>query len=182
MNRRADDIIDEIIAVEGGYSDNPNDAGGKTKYGITEAVARANGYTGEMVDLPIEFARHVYFLEYIVQPGFDKVLDIMPAVGVELIDTGVNMGQGVAGEFLQSALNAFNKRGALWPDLVVDGGVGAKTVAAVAAYKTNRGADAEPVMLKALNCLQGARYILITERNNKNEDFVFGWIKNRVAL
>lgn len=182
MNRRADDIIEDVIRAEGGYSDNKNDAGGKTMYGITEEVARENGYTGEMHLLPIEFARNVYRLRYVIEPGFDRVLDIMPEVGAELIDTGVNMGQQVAGEFFQACLNAFNLRGKHYPDLKVDGGVGPKTIDAARAYKALRGKDADVVMLKALNCLQGARYLLITERNDKNEDFVFGWIRARVSL
>ena len=35
--------LDELIKREGGYVNNPADRGGATKYGITEAVARANG-------------------------------------------------------------------------------------------------------------------------------------------
>src|SRR5690625_1688136 len=39
-------IIDDIIRVEGAYSNNPADKGGETMYGITVSVARANGYSG----------------------------------------------------------------------------------------------------------------------------------------
>jgi hypothetical protein len=38
------------------------------------------------------------------------------------------------------------------------------------------------VMLKTLNCLQGARYIELAEHRQKNEEFVFGWIRARVGL
>jgi hypothetical protein len=37
-------------------------------------------------------------------------------------------------------------------------------------------------MLKALNCLQGERYIRIAEGRAASEDFVFGWLANRIAL
>ena len=37
-------------------------------------------------------------------------------------------------------------------------------------------------MLKALNCLQGERYIGLAEGRPANEEFVWGWIKNRVDL
>ena len=180
--KRLDDIIDDVIAAEGGYTDDPNDSGGKTCWGITEAVARANGYDGPMDKLPKSIARDIYFRRYIIEPGFDRVVDVMPGAGVELVDTGVNMGQSTAGRFLQSALNAFNKRGAIYPDVKVDGNVGAKTIAALEAYKAHRGAEAEPVLLKALNCLQGARYLLLADERPKDEDYVFGWIKNRVGL
>ena len=35
------DLIDELIDREGGYSDHPQDRGGATRWGVTEAVARA---------------------------------------------------------------------------------------------------------------------------------------------
>jgi lysozyme family protein len=37
------DLIDRLIAREGGYVDHPADRGGATRWGITVAVARANG-------------------------------------------------------------------------------------------------------------------------------------------
>ncbi|EPH1975837.1 glycosyl hydrolase 108 family protein, partial [Acinetobacter baumannii 45002_8] len=44
--------LDELIKREGGYVNNPADRGGATKYGITQAVARTNGFKGNMKDLP----------------------------------------------------------------------------------------------------------------------------------
>ena len=181
--KRIDEIIDEVIRAEGGYSDNPNDSGGKTMYGITEKVARANGYTGDMRGLPIEFARKVYFQRYAIDPGFDRVLLLSPVIAAELVDTGVNCGPAVAGEFLQRALNAFNQRGTLWPDLKTDGQIGQKSIDALAAYLKHRARDeGERVMIVALNTLQGARYIELSQAGQqKNEDFAFGWLRNRVA-
>ena len=42
------DLIDAVIDREGGYVDHPADPGGATRWGITAAVAHADGYTGEM--------------------------------------------------------------------------------------------------------------------------------------
>ncbi len=52
--------LEELIKREGGYVNNPADRGGATKYGITEAVARANGYKGNMKDLPLDVAKSIY--------------------------------------------------------------------------------------------------------------------------
>jgi len=38
------------------------------------------------------------------------------------------------------------------------------------------------VLCRALNCLQGAYYIELAERREKDERFVYGWLKNRVVL
>lgn len=37
-----------------------NDPGGKTRYGVTEAVARSAGYTGDMRSLPMSLAKTLY--------------------------------------------------------------------------------------------------------------------------
>ncbi|ENV93784.1 hypothetical protein F937_03185 [Acinetobacter calcoaceticus ANC 3680] len=52
--------LDELIKREGGYVNNPADRGGATKYGIIEAVARANGFKGNMKDFPLETAKAIY--------------------------------------------------------------------------------------------------------------------------
>ena len=106
-------IIDDVLKVEKGYVDHPNDRGGPTNYGITVAVARKNGYEGDMRDLPVSLAREIYRKRYIVEPQFDKVAMLDAKVGHELIDTGVNMGPARASEFFQRCLNVFNKQGSM---------------------------------------------------------------------
>lgn len=46
--------------------------------------------------------------------------------------------------------------------------------------RTLRGKQGEEVLVKALNCSQGAYYLDITEKNRQNEEFIFGWMKARV--
>lgn len=175
-------IIDDIIKAEGGYSNNPNDSGGETMYGITKSVAVANGYTWAMKDMPISLAENIYYNQYVSKPKFDMLLTLSESIAAEVIDTGVNMGTVVAGKFLQRCLNAFNNQGKAYADIAVDGKVGPATASALKSYLGLRGKQGEIVMLKALNCLQGARYIELAEANPKNESFAYGWIANRVSL
>ncbi len=175
------DIIDDIIKAEGGYSDNRNDLGGKTMYGITESVARASGYSGDMRDLPLDTAKKIYFQQYVAAPGFDRVMKLSPVIAAELVDTGVNMGPSTAGKFLQRSLNAFNNNGSLWPDVVVDGGIGDKSISALESYlKAKASQGGERVLLFTLNSLQCVRYIELSEARKENESFAYGWIHNRV--
>lgn len=175
-------IIDDLIAREGGYSDNPADKGGKTMYGITEAVARASGYAGDMRSLPRDFAVAVYTRRYINEPGFAPIIAMHAGVAEELIDTAVNMGAAVPGPWLQRLLNALNQRGTAWPDLAVDGKVGPATLAALAALLKKRGELGVTVLLRGLNALQAVRYLEITEAREANEDFFFGWMANRMEV
>ena len=175
-------ILDEVLAVEGGYVNDPADAGGETNWGITVAVARASGYTGAMRDLPRDVARGIYHEKYVVGPGFAAIASVSPAVAAELVDTGVNMGPKTASVFLQRVLNALNDGGSNYPDVKTDGNVGPATMSALRRYLQTRGKHGEVVLLRALNALQGARYIELAEGRPENERFVFGWLANRVVV
>jgi lysozyme family protein len=177
-------IIDDAIEREGGakFTDHPSDKGGPTRWGITENVARAHGYAGDMRDLPRGFAVAVYTNTYINEPGFSKVLAVSHMIGEELIDTGINIGPGIPGPWLQRILNVLNQQAKAFPDLVVDGAIGPATVKALQSVLAQRGADGELVILRALNCMQGARYVDLTEAREKNEDFFFGWMRTRVVV
>lgn len=182
MNSSVADLIAEIIAKEGGYSNDPNDSGGETMYGITIRVARKNGYTGPMKDMPRTVAENIYEMVYWYEPGFFDVSVLMPRVARELCDTGINCGTGKAAEFLQMALNALNRQGQDYADIDEDADIGPATIKSLTAYKAKRGAEGESVLLKAINCLQGARYIDLTRSRQKDEAFIYGWLKNRVEL
>ncbi len=175
--------LDDLIKREGGYVNNPADRGGATKYGITEAVARENGYKGYMKDLPLEVAKSIYRKNYWTLPRFDQVNTLSSAVAEELLDTGVNCGTSFAKPLLQRALNLLNNNGkAGWPDLSVDGIYGPATLNALKTYLAKRGKEGEKVLVRVLNIMQGQRYIEICERNKSQEQFFYGWIANRVLL
>lgn len=175
-----DTLIDGIIGREGGYSNHPADRGGETMWGITIGVARANGYSGPMRDMPREVARGIYLRKYVTGPGFGSIMTLSEKIAEELVDTGVNMGPGVASLFLQHALNALNNRGKLYNDIIEDGDVGTATFNALRAYLKARKGEGEAVMLKALNCLQGARYIELAGKRTANEAFLYGWLRTRI--
>jgi len=175
-------LIDRLLDVEGGYSNNPNDLGGETNWGITAAVARAAGYRGDMRRLSRLSAVEIYKHTYWTKPQFDIVAEVgAPLTAAQLFDCGVNMGVGTAGKFLQRALNAMNRRGRDWPDLAVDGAVGPGTLGAVRKLLAVRGLGADKVLAQAVDCLQGARYIDIAEARPANEDFVYGWLSHRTG-
>jgi lysozyme family protein len=174
-------FIDDIIAKEKGYVDHPSDKGGPTNYGITQAVARVNGFDGPMIEMPLAFARAVYRKRYIAGPKFDKVAEINAPIGSELMDTGVNMGTHRAGEFLQRCLNVFNLQGSRYADVFVDGNIGPVTLGCLKAFLRWRGADGETVLCRALNSQQGVKYIEFAENNPSQEDFVYGWFLHRVS-
>lgn len=176
-------LLDELIAREGGYSNHPADRGGPTMYGITEAVARAYGYTGDMRKLPKATAKEIYKEQYWTDIGFDKVASILPAVGEELFDTGVNMGPKRAAMMLQRALNVLNRGVREYPDLIVDGIIGRASMYALNRFIVKRGAkNANKVLLRLLDAQQAVRYMEIAEAKPSQEEFMYGWVLNRVGV
>ncbi|WP_438334815.1 glycoside hydrolase family 108 protein [Edwardsiella tarda] len=177
-----DQIFDALLGREGGYVDHPHDKGGPTKWGITEKVARAHGYTGDMRNLTRVQALKIYESDYWSGPRFDQVADLSARVAAELCDTGVNMGPSVPSKWLQRWLTAFNDGERLYPDISADGVIGPRTLSALRTYLDARGEEGEQVLLRALNCSQGDRYLDLAEQRVQNESFLYGWVRERVTL
>lgn len=185
LQQQAAPIIDHILRVEGPqYTNHPSDAGGPTKYGITQAtLSRFLGRPASIQDvqgITEGLARTIYFKLYVDDPDFDLIPTAKLAL--ELIDSGVNVGTGRASTWLQRALNMLNNRGRDYADLVVDGDIGPRTIQALDAFVRKRGAvNAEKVLLRMVDSMQGAHYIALAEARQTQEDFIYGWFLNRVG-
>lgn len=177
-----DEAIDKLVAIEGGYVNNPNDSGGETIWGITLATARHYGYTGPMRAMPRAEALRIYKQSYIVAPKIDKLWSLNDRIAYEVFDTGVNCGPGTGIKFLQTALNALNRQGRDYSDITVDGVIGPATLRALESFLRLRKLEGEIVLLKALNVLQGAFYLDLAARRQKDEEFVFGWFRTRIDI
>lgn len=177
------EIINHILEIETGkYTNDPADSGGETKWGWTKKALRAMGWMGDVKDLTRDEAFDMYWRRFVNDSGYNEILIVSDAIGAELVDTAVNMGEFWAGKFLQISLNAFNNGEGHYPDIKETGKVDRNTVKALDSFLKYRGAEGEKIMLKALNCLQGARYIELSIKYPKNERFVYGWIRQRVEL
>lgn len=175
-----DQAFARTVGSEGGYSNNAADPGGETRFGITVAVARAHGYTGDMRALPLATAMAIYRTAYWDMIHLDLIDANSPAIAAEMFDTAVNMGVSVPVPFLQRALNAFNRQGHDYPDMPIDGLLGKVTAAALKTFLAKRGSEGEKALLLLLNAEQAVRYLEIIERRPSSEMFFMGWMK-RVA-
>lgn len=176
-------LITDVIHREGDYVNHPSDRGGPTRWGITEKVARVDGYKGSMKEFPVERAFAIYDRKYYTGPGFDKVALLSLKSAEELFDTGVNAGPKRAVTFLQRALNVLNARQRGYKDVEVDGDLGPATLEALTKlFSWRQKTEAELVLLRALESLQGAHYIALAEANESQEDFVYGWLRTRLSL
>jgi lysozyme family protein len=90
-----------LLGHEGGYVDHPDDPGGATRWGVTERVARAHGYTGHMRDFPEAMARDVYRKDFWAAVRAD---DLPAPIRYAVFDAAVNSGADQAVRWLQRAL------------------------------------------------------------------------------
>ena len=161
---RFEKIFDYLLKVEGGYSNDKNDKGGKTKYGIIEEEARDFGYKGDMQDLTIAFAKNIYLKKYYLGNKLDKVVN--DKVALSMCDWAVNSGRNGT-KNAQIAINQLTNA-----NLDVDGIIGNKTLEELNA------ADPEK-FLEVYHNLQRIYYKGKVEADKTQEDFLAGWL-NRV--
>ena len=167
MNR-FEKIFDYLIKVEGGYSNDKNDKGGETTWGITKKEARENGYRGPMKDLTKEFAKKILEKDYYLKNRLKEVIN--DKVALSICDWSFNSGKW-ATKKAQVTLNKF-----FGYDLVVDGIFGSKTIKALNEVEEH-GKSEE--FLKNYHNLQRKFYHSVVECNPTQQDFLKGWL-NRV--
>jgi lysozyme family protein len=174
----------KTLKSEGVYSNNINDKGGETYCGIARNIhphwegwpiideLKSNGFSiflhqDKLAKSVEEFYKKEYW-------GLIRGNDLPQDLADELFDTAVNEGPGIAIMFLQQGLNALNRNGKLYQDIVEDGGFGDITLNALNTYLLK---DKLNILLKILNVLQGFRYLSILKHNPSQEDFIRGWFE-----
>jgi lysozyme family protein len=111
-----DQAFDRLMGHEGSYSNNPMDPGGETMWGITQRVARTNGYTGDMRSLTREKAKEIAKAAYWTPCRADDMPDVFK---FDVFDGAYNSGVSQSIKWLQRAVGATD-----------DGQIGPATIAA----------------------------------------------------
>lgn len=108
--------VSHIFKYEGGYSYDPNDPGGRTLYGISEAA-----YPHLWAEAPPtkEQAKDIYYRDYWLAA---KCSDLPAPIAFILFDSAVNLGVSRATKLLQKTVS-----------VTEDGVLGPKTMAALKA-------------------------------------------------
>lgn len=182
---------------EGGWCNVPGDSGGETYAGIARnffptwpgwvTVDAAKSHPS-FHDGALSFSRHLASIPGLQDMVIDwyrvewwermKLAQFPQALANEIFEQSINLGRGGAGRYLQRLCNSlnYNKRSdeRLFPDLVEDGAVGPKTLAALATILERRSSDA--AIVHALNCLQGSHYIGLGAKSFQKRQFMDGWM------
>ena len=88
-----DKALKFVLKWEGGYSNDPRDPGGETKYGISK-----RSYPNEDIkNMTLARAKEIYYQNYWLKTGCD---DLPYPFNIVVFDTAVNMGRGRAIKFI----------------------------------------------------------------------------------
>jgi len=147
------EIIEVVLEHEGGYVNDPTDRGGETNFGIAKRFYR----NVDIKNLTRDQAKKIYHQDYWRPAKCDQV---PPELRHIYFDMCVNFGRSGAVRVLQRAANA---KGA---GLIVDGGIGPKTINALDKVEHER--------VRAYRVLKFAKIVL---KNPEQEKFWFGWYR-----
>jgi lysozyme family protein len=153
--------VEHVLADEGGYSINPADPGGATRFGISARAYPALDIAALTRDAAVE----IYWREWWLRFGFAR----LPAtVAAKTFDLAVNMGAANAIACLQRALRACGL------PATEDGVIGAVTAIACG--------RAEPAaLMSALRSELAAHYRLVAANQSRDRAFLKGWLNRAYA-
>lgn len=156
------DNFDKAIAVvlrdEGGYECDPNDPGGETNFGISK-----RSYPDiDIKSLTIDDAKAIYKRDFWDNNGYGRIID--PSIATKVFDMAVNMGPREANTLLQRALVTIGA------DIVVDGDLGPKSLAAI-------NASDPAILLVVFRTDLIAYYMKLITLHPSDKEFIKGWLR-----
>ena len=145
--------INKTLINEGGYINDPDDAGGETKFGISKRA-----YPNvDIKNLTTNEAKAIYKRDYWDRIKGDLIAD--DRVAYEIFDTAVNMGVRTASKLAQMALSVHT-----------DGIIGNKTLSALNAINRED-------FLTRFKLSKIARYAYLCKKHPTNKKFLYGWVR-----
>jgi lysozyme family protein len=152
--------VELVLAAEGGYVNNPSDAGGETKFGISK-----RSYPKlDIANLTRDGAIAIYYADYWLRFGFDY---LPPRVAAKVFNIGVDIYPMPAVICLQRACRACGVN--ILETGVVDGST-RDTVESLSLAN-------EPALMAALRSELAAHYRLVAANQGKRDQaFIKGWL------
>ncbi len=172
MDKFFDDVFDVILEHEGGLSDDPNDPGDITKYGISLKFLESEGVdidgdgdsdADDIRALTKKFAKEIYYHRWWLKYRYERITNL--TVATKVVDLAINMGANRAHKVVQRAVNH------VYPGLlVVDGILGVKSLVAINHMP-------EKVLMDEIRLEAKEYYLSLVERNPKLNVFINGWLR-----
>lgn len=164
-----DRAISIVLKHEGGYSNDPNDSGGETNFGITQKELsqyhEALGIAEDVKYLTENDAKLFYYKIYWSPYHYDSLLSIN--ISIKLLDLSVNLGNEESTLIVQRALNR------LGLTLRIDGLFGQQTRETIN-KAINEGDENQLLALIRYEAIQV--YEMIVRHHPNDTKFEQGWL------
>lgn len=154
--------VNHVLKIEGGYVDDPSDAGGETNYGISKRQYPHINIRALTVDGAIA----LYYRDYWQAYGCGE---LPPVIGCFLFDSVVNHRPKTAIKFLQNAYR-----------VSVDGIFGPETLGAIKRFSNNP--DYVDNKLTLSLAYRADFYHDLAVENPSQERFIMGWMRRLFVL
>ena len=158
MKTSFEEIINQVLEHEGGYVNDPHDAGGETNFGI----AKKFNPDVDIKNLTKEGAKEIYYEKYWKPSKAEKVPDKLKHIYFDMV---VNFGKRGAVKVLQQAAVAKGHK------IAVDGGIGPNTLKAIQNVETDR--------VRAYRVLKFANIVI---KKPTQEKFWLGWFRRAIGV
>ena len=163
-----DDMVDTILAHEGGFVDDPDDRGGATNFGITQLTYSKwldrPATVADVKAMSVATAREIYLTNYYFKP---RINSLPEAIQPQIFDCSINHGPYRAIKFLQTVCNL-----AGFGPLSVDGVMGPKTRESVEAAFEAMG----EYFINAITDERVHFYHQIVKNDASQQKFLNGWL------
>lgn len=160
MSTAFDNAFNVTLGYEGGLTNDANDKGGLTKYGISHKT-----YPNEDIkNLTIDRSKFLYERDFWKATLCDKIIDA--SIAGHVFDIAVNCGTGGAGQVVQKAINKIKGK----DTVVVDGAIGPKTI-----EQLNSITDIH-LLNKVIATYRARRYAIICVKDSTQLCFLEGWL------
>lgn len=157
-SERFKDCIYHILRHEGGYVNDPDDAGGETNFGISKHAFPEL----DIKNMTEEQAVKIYYYHYWVPIKGDQI--ISNELALQVFDMAVNAGTGAAAKLLQQIVGA-----------TPDGAIGPITLKAMDTYPSVAG------LIGEYKFARSKYYCNLVIRNPVQVKFLKSWI-NRIDI
>ncbi|MGE0650787.1 MAG: glycoside hydrolase family 108 protein [Alphaproteobacteria bacterium] len=173
MSGSVDELLDEVIAREGGFVHHPADRGGPTKFGITQRTLSEwlgrPATIDEVRQLDEETAREIYVARYLAGPRIDT---LPPEIVGQVFDMAVNHAPRRAVRILQEVLGLAGWR------VDGDGVIGPQTRRAAFEAQAEMG----PFLTNAVADQRANFYRRLVAADPSQGVFLRGWFRRAEAF
>jgi lysozyme family protein len=158
MDCKFEKIVENVLKNEGGYSDDQDDLGGETKYGISKRTYPLL----TVKDLTVGTAKDIYYQDFWINQAYKHF--VSSRIAEKIFDLAINIGKDKAHVILQRALKAVGKI------VEEDGRIGKKTLEAV-------NSSNERELLAATKSEAAGYYRCVVISKPTQKKFLAGWLK-----